>query len=658
MEKPLLFVYNRIMSKIKQTKRRKFEPVTGNIEKHARGFGFLRQEEGSDIYIAPDNMAGAMNGDLVEVDMLPPYLWTKSKEGIVTKILERNTKEVVGTFQKNKNFGFVVPDDRKNTDDVFIKKGFSRNAKTGDKVVAKITQYPERGRRAEGKVTEIIARKGENGSDILSLIRSKGLFMTFPSRVNAETKARAKEAITEEISRRMDLRGKNIITIDGPDAKDLDDGISIEVLDNGNYRLGVHIADVSHFVAEGGYLDREALKRGTSVYLINRVVPMLPKALSNGVCSLNEGEDRLTLSCFMDIDEQGNVVDHFLTESVIRSKARMVYDDVSDILENQDEELIQQYRFLYEDLKKMQALAAILRHKRKQCGSLDFDIGEAEIILDEKERPIRIQLAERRTANRLIEEFMLAANETVAEHFFWMNYPFIYRVHEKPDPEKMMELKSYLMNFGIKLKGNPDNIYPKTLADIITEIGDQPYEAVVNRVMLRTMQKAYYSTECDGHFGLAFRYYCHFTSPIRRYPDLMIHRIIKANLTGRMNEEKLEKYKTDAIHAADQSSKMERQAQELEREVEKLKKCQYMQDYIDEEFDGIVSGVTEFGVYVELDNTIEGMAFARDLNRPYQLGEKVRVRVLDARPSERQIDFEILEGEREKARRKERKERG
>ena len=364
------------------------------------------------------------------------------------------------------------------------------------------------------------------------------------------------------------------------------------------------------------------------------------------------------MSCFMDIDEQGNVVDHLLTESVIRSKARMVYDDVSDILENQDEELIQQYRFLYEDLKKMQALAAILRYKRKQRGSLDFDIGEAEIILDEKERPIRIQLAERRTANRLIEEFMLAANETVAEHFFWMNYPFIYRVHEKPDPEKMMELKSYLMNFGIKLKGNPDNIYPKTLADIITEIGDQPYEAVVNRVMLRTMQKAYYSTECDGHFGLAFRYYCHFTSPIRRYPDLMIHRIIKANLTGRMNEEKLEKYKTDAIHAADQSSKMERQAQELEREVEKLKKCQYMQDYIDEEFDGIVSGVTEFGVYVELDNTIEGMAFARDLNRPYQLGEKVRIRVLDARPSERQIDFEILEGEREKARRKERKERG
>lgn len=654
MEKPLLFVYNRTMSKIKQTKKRKFEPVTGNIEKHARGFGFLRQEEGSDIYIAPDNMAGAMNGDLVEVDMLPPYLWTKSKEGIVTKILERNTKEVVGTFQKNKNFGFVVPDDRKNTDDVFIKKGFSKNAKTGDKVVAKITQYPERGRRAEGKVTEIIARKGENGSDILSLIRSKGLFMTFPSRVNAETKASAKEAITEEISRRMDLRGKNIITIDGPDAKDLDDGISIEVLDNGNYRLGVHIADVSHFVAEDGYLDREALKRGTSVYLINRVVPMLPKALSNGVCSLNEGEDRLTLSCFMDIDEQGNVVDHLLTESVIRSKARMVYDDVSDILENQDEELIQQYRFLYEDLKKMQALAAILRYKRKQRGSLDFDIGEAEIILDEKERPIRIQLAERRTANRLIEEFMLAANETVAEHFFWMNYPFIYRVHEKPDPEKMMELKSYLMNFGIKLKGNPDNIYPKTLADIITEIGDQPYEAVVNRVMLRTMQKAYYSTECDGHFGLAFRYYCHFTSPIRRYPDLMIHRIIKANLTGRMNEEKLEKYKTDAIHAADQSSKMERQAQELEREVEKLKKCQYMQDYIDEEFDGIVSGVTEFGVYVELDNTIEGMAFARDLNRLYQLGEKVRIRVLDARPSERQIDFEILEGEREKARRKER----
>ena len=419
----------------------------------------------------------------------------------------------------------------------------------------------------------------------------------------------------------------------------------MDILPDGNYLLGVHIADVSHFVGEDGYLDREALKRGTSVYLLNRVVPMLPKVLSNGVCSLNEGEDRLTLSCFMEIDSSGNVVSHEIRESVIRSRARMVYDDVSDIRENEDEELIRKYAFLYDDLKKMGELAAILRHKRKQQGSLDFDIPEAEIVLDANENPVEIRPAERRTANRMIEEFMLVANETVAEHFYWMQYPFLYRVHEKPDPEKMMDLKAYLMNFGIHLKGSADNINPKTLADIIAQIEDEPYEAVVNRVMLRTMKKAYYSTECDGHFGLAFRYYCHFTSPIRRYPDLFIHRVIKKSISGRMTEGKLEKYRADALNAADISSRTERQAQELEREVDKLKKCQFMLQHIGEEFDGIVSGVTDFGVYVELPNSVEGMAFARDLRCPYQLGQRVRIRVLDAKPAERQIDFEILETE-------------
>ena len=591
-------------------------------------------------------MLGAMNGDLVEADLLPPYLWTRSKEGIVTKILQRNTVEVVGTFQKNKKFGFVVADDKKMQDDIFIKKDFFRSAQNGDKVVAKITQYPDKVHSAEGKITEIIARNGQTGSDVLSMIRAAGLLETFPSRCNAEAKARSKEEITEEVLEgRVDLRDKNIITIDGPTAKDLDDAISVDILPDGNYLLGVHIADVSYFVEEDGYLDREALKRGTSVYLLNRVVPMLPKVLSNGVCSLNEGEDRLTLSCFMEIDSSGNVVSHEIRESVIRSRARMVYDDVSDILENEDEELIRKYAFLYDDLKKMSELAAILRHKRKQRGSLDFDIPEAEIVLDANENPVEIRPAERRTANRMIEEFMLVANETVAEHFYWMQYPFLYRVHEKPDPEKMMDLKAYLMNFGIHLKGSADNINPKTLADIIAQIEDEPYEAVVNRVMLRTMKKAYYSTECDGHFGLAFRYYCHFTSPIRRYPDLFIHRVIKKSISGRMTEGKLEKYRADALNAADISSRTERQAQELEREVDKLKKCQFMLQHIGEEFDGIVSGVTDFGVYVELPNSVEGMAFARDLRRPYQLGQRVRIRVLDAKPAERQIDFEILETE-------------
>ncbi len=616
------------------------------LEKHPKGFGFVRQEEGGDIFIARSNMLGAMNGDLVEADLLPPYLWTRSKEGIVTKILQRNTVEVVGTFQKNKKFGFVVADDKKMQDDIFIKKDFFRSAQNGDKVVAKITQYPDKVHSAEGKITEIIARNGQTGSDVLSMIRAAGLLETFPSRCNAEAKARSKEEITEEVLEgRVNLRDKNIITIDGPTAKDLDDAISVDILPDGNYLLGVHIADVSHFVEEDGYLDREALKRGTSVYLLNRVVPMLPKVLSNGVCSLNEGEDRLTLSCFMEIDSSGNVVSHKIRESVIRSRARMVYDDVSDILENEDEELIRKYAFLYDDLKKMGELEAILRHKRKQQGSLDFDIPEAEIVLDANENPVEIRPAERRTANRMIEEFMLAANETVAEHFYWMQYPFLYRVHEKPDPEKMMDLKAYLMNFGIHLKGSADNINPKTLADIIAQIEDEPYEAVVNRVMLRTMKKAYYSTECDGHFGLAFRYYCHFTSPIRRYPDLFIHRVIKKSISGRMTEGKLEKYRADALNAADISSRTERQAQELEREVDKLKKCQFMLQHIGEEFDGIVSGVTDFGVYVELPNSVEGMAFARDLRRPYQLGQRVRICVLDAKPAERQIDFEILETE-------------
>ena len=625
--------------------KRELQRITGTIEKHQKGFGFIRQEEGADFFVAPDKMAGAMNGDTVEAEVLPPYMTRRSNEARVIKVLERKTAEVVGTFERHKNYGFVVPDDRKIGEDVFIRKDFFRNAQTGDKVLAKITAYPDAARSLEGKITEVIAREGQPGADVLSLIRAYGLFETFPSRVNAEAKARSKEQITEEMiteSGRLDLRGKRIFTIDGPSAKDLDDAVSIEILPNGNYLLGVHIADVSHYATEDGYLDREALKRGTSVYFINRVVPMLPKPLSNGSCSLNPGEDKLTLSCIMEIDGEGKVVDHSIRESVIRSAARLVYDDVSDILEKDDPELTKKYIDIADDLKLMGKLAHILRHRRKQKGSLDFDISEAVITLDENENPVSVELEERRTANRLIEEFMLAANETVAEHFFWLNYPFVYRIHEKPDPEKIMDLKTYLMNFGIRLKGSADNIYPKTLADIIADIEDKPYESVVNRVMLRTMKKACYSTECQGHFGLAFRYYCHFTSPIRRYPDLIIHRIIKESITGRMTEEKLAKYKGDTERAADISSKTERKAQELEREVDKMKKAQFMEGHIGEEFDGIVSGVTDFGVYVELANTIEGMAFASELARPYQLGEKVRIRVMDARPQERQIDFKII----------------
>ena len=623
--------------------KRKSEIYTGIIEKHARGFGFVRQEDDEDIFVGPSNMGGAMNGDLVEVDLLPPYLWNKSKEGIVTKVLERNYTEVIGTFQKNKKFGFVIPDDKKNPDDIFIKKDFFRNAQNGDKVVAKIIKYPDKYGKAEGRITEVIAKRGEVGGDISALIRTKGLFETFPSRVNAEAKYLSKQGILpEELEGRLDLRDKKIFTIDGPTAKDLDDAVSIEVLENGNYLLGVHIADVSHYVKEDSNLDREALKRGTSVYLVNRVVPMLPKVLSNGICSLNPDEDRLTLSCIMEIDGSGQVVNHTIEKTVINSCARLVYDDVSDILEHDDPVQSENHKEILTEIKMMGELAEVLRNKRKHQGSLDFDLDEAVIEVDEYENPIRIEVEERRTANRLIEEFMLIANETVAEHFFWMEIPFVYRIHEKPDVEKMTELRNYLANFNIAFRGNPDNVHPKMLSTIIDNLAGEPYEAIVNRVILRTMKKAYYGTSCDGHFGLAFKYYCHFTSPIRRYPDLIIHRMIKAVIEGEMTDSKISKYRVDTEVAADQSSITERQAQELEREVEKLKKCQYMKQHIGDEFDGIVSGVTDFGVYVELPNTIEGMAFARDLDRPYQLGQKVRIKVLDARPEDRQIDFRIL----------------
>ena len=638
------------------------ERLTGILEKNRSGFGFVRQEEGRDIFIRRSNMNGAMHGDLVEVDLLPEYLWERNKEGIIDKVIEHANTEVVGTFQKNKRFGFVVPADKRNNDDVFVKKEFFRNAQDGDTVVVQITQYPAKNSSAEGKITEVISRNGEPGGEIKALIRSNGLFETFPSRVNAEAKAKSKEEITEqEISRRTDLRNVNVITIDGATAKDLDDGVSIDRLENGNYLLGVHIADVSHYVEANGYLDKEALKRGNSVYLLSRVVPMLPKVLSNGICSLNQGVDRLTLSCQMEINEQGRVVNHDIFESVINSKARMVYDDVSDILEHHDEELITKYENIYDDIVLMGELADILRDKRKEKGSLDFDFDEASILLDEDEVPVEIGIEERRTANRLIEEFMLVANKTIAEHFFWMQLPFIYRVHEKPDTEKIVELKAFLAGFGINLPVNPDNIHPKILNSILEQVEGKPYENIVSTVMLRSMKKAFYSTSCDGHFGLSFTYYCHFTSPIRRYPDLMIHRIIKKSINGEMTDKLLEEIRFHVENAALISSQTERKAQEMEREAEKMKKAQYMQSRIGETFDGVISGVTNFGIYVELPNTVEGMVrldslrddyydyeegkyrvIGRRTNRIYALGDQVTIEVIGASPEDRQIDFIMI----------------
>lgn len=643
----------------KKIKKEKTNVIIGILDKNKAGFGFVRQEEGGDIFISRHNLAGAMHGDLVQVDMLPAYLWTRNREGIIDKVLERSVTEVVGTFQKNKRFGFVVPDDKKNRDDVFVRKSDFRNAQNGDKVVVKLTKYPDGNTSAEGKITEIISRFGETGGEIKSLIRANGLFETFPSRVNAEAKVKSRQSISsQEIAGRRDLRKQTVFTIDGASAKDLDDAVSIQKLENGNYLLGVHIADVSHYVEADGHLDREALKRGNSVYLITRVVPMLPKVLSNGICSLNAGEDRLTLSCQMEIDPNGGVINHEIFESIICSKAKMVYDDVSDMLENSDRALIEKYSFLYDDLVLMEELAQILRSQRKDKGSLDFDFDEAQILLDEDEAPVEIGIEERRCANRLIEEFMLIANRTVAEHFYWMQFPFIYRVHEKPDTEKIMALQTFLRGFGINLSGNPDHIHPKALNDILQRIEGQPFETIISTVMLRSMKKAFYSTECEGHFGLSFPYYCHFTSPIRRYPDLFIHRVIKAAINGAANEKALKKFRADSHIAADTASLTERKAQSLEREVEKMKKAQYMQSHVGEIYQGIISGVTNFGLYVQLPNTIEGMVrleslrddfydyeegkyrvIGRNSRKIYALGDRVEIVVVGADPAERQIDF-------------------
>lgn len=645
--------------------RKKQRPaVTGILSKHKKGFGFVMPDEGSfdrDIFISPSDMNGAMEGDRVEVDLIPEYLWEQSPQGIITKVTDRKLKEVAGFFDKGKKFGFVVPVDRKHNEDIYIPKKAFSGAKNGDIVVAAITGYPDRKNSAEGKITGILARAGEPGGDIKAIIRQRGLFFTFPSKAAAQAKAISKAGVGEQdMAGRRDLRGENIITIDGADSKDFDDAVSVKRLDNGNFLLGVHIADVSHYIGEDSPLDKEALKRGNSVYIINQVVPMLPKELSNGICSLNEGEDRLTLSVDMEITPEGDITEHNIYESVIRSKHRMVYTDVSDIIENDDRELAAKYSDIYDMLMDMKELAQILRSKREAAGSLDFDLDEAYITLDEKGVPVSVNLCERRTANRMIEEFMLAANKTVAEQFFWLELPFVYRVHEKPDAEKMQEFRTFLMGLSIRLKGEGGNIHPKALNEVLEQVAGTSYENVVNTVMLRSMKKAFYSTECEGHFGLSMKYYCHFTSPIRRYPDLIIHRIIKEYLHGGIDDERIAVLSKKTQEAAETSSVTERAAIELERDVEKMKKAQYMSYHIGESFEGVISGITGYGMYVELENTIEGLVrldrmyddyydsyperyriVGQRTNKVYSLGQRVSIIVSDADYYEGTIDFRL-----------------
>ena len=645
-------------------KKKKRKMHTGILSKHPRGFGFVTCEDiEKDVFIAAGSMGGAMNGDEVEVDLIPEYLWKQSPEGIIVKVLSRQTEEVAGTFEKSRKFGFVVPESRKYREDIFIRKKDFAGAQRGDKVVARITKYPDHENSAEGKIVEIISRAGQPGGDIKAIARSYDMRESFPSRAAAEAKAMKKRGIRpEDLRGRRDLRNETIFTIDGADSKDFDDAVSLKILDNGNYLLGVHIADVAHYVEEDGPLDKEALKRGTSVYLIDQVIPMLPKALSNIICSLNPGEDRLTLSVDMEITPDGELAGHEIYESVIHSKARLVYDDISDMLENDDEEMLRKYSSIKENLYAMGRLAALLREKRSQRGSLDFDLDEAHIRLNNKGIPVSVDIAERRTANKLIEEFMLLANETVAEHFFWLEVPFIYRIHEKPAFEKVEQLKIFLQSMGMTLRGSADSVHPRELSSILKSVEGKPSEGVVNTVTLRSMQKAFYGTSCEGHFGLALKYYCHFTSPIRRYPDLMIHRIIKSVLQDGIDVKKMSHFRGAAEKAAEQSSAAERKAIEVEREVEKLKKAEYMSYHIGEVYDGIISGTTSFGIYVQLENTVEGMIRIEDLwddyydyvpekyalvgehtGRMYKLGDSIRIVVDNVDIDRHEIDFQLAE---------------
>ncbi|MEW9094366.1 MAG: ribonuclease R [Clostridiaceae bacterium] len=635
--------------------------VVGKLQGHQKGFGFLIPEiERPDVFIPISNMNGAMHGDRVVVKILREENEGKKCEGEVIRILDRSNKTVIGIFEDSKNFGFVIPEEKRIYQDVFISKGDTKGAKSGQIVIAEIVKWPDGRRNPEGKVIEILGNKGDKGLDILTIMKKYKLPEEFPTKVESYADKIPEEILEEEYEKRLDLRNLRIVTIDGEDAKDLDDAISIERLPNGNYYLGVHIADVSHYVKEKNPLDKEALKRGTSVYLIDRVVPMLPKKLSNGICSLNPKVDRLTLSCFMQIDNSGKVVDYEVAESVIKTSERMTYTDVTKILRDKDEELIKKYDYLVEDFKLMEELCGILHNKRITRGAIDFDFEECKIILNEMGKPIDIKPYERAIANRMIEEFMLVCNETIAEHMFWSNIPFVYRIHEEPDLEKLDHFNEFVHNLGYVVKIGKE-IHPKALQQIVEKARGKKEETVVNTLLLRSLQQAKYSPECVGHFGLAARYYCHFTSPIRRYPDLIIHRIIKEFINGKITEKRMQRLVTEVDYASTQSSQMERLAEEAEREVDDLKKAEYMSEKIGEEYNGIISSVTSFGLFIELPNTIEGLVHISTLlddyyiydekhisligersKKIYRLGDEVKVRVDKVDLNSHEIYFKLL----------------
>ena len=629
---------------------------------HPKGFGFVEIEgQDEDIFIPESDTGTAMHQDKVRIIIRDGQKEGKRKEGVVVKVLERGMPEIVGTYQLNRDFGFVISDNPKFSKDIFIPRKEAAGIKNGDKVIAVITDYGSKNKNPEGKIKENLGNIRTPGTDILAIVKSFGIPNEFPEKVMKQAQRVPDHVLDADRDGRLDLRYLQTVTIDGEDAKDLDDAISL-TKEGDIYHLGVHIADVSNYVQYNSALDKEALKRGTSVYLADRVVPMLPERLSNGICSLNQGEDRLALSCLMDINEKGKVVSHQIAETVINVDERMCYTDVKNILEDTDEEAKKRYEALIPMFFMMKELSGILRNSRHHRGSIDFDFPESKIILNATGKAIDVKPYEANVATRIIEDFMLMANETVAQEYCTEEIPFVYRTHDNPDTEKVESLLTLLHNQGVKIQKAKEEITPKEIQQIIESIEGLPNEAMISRLVLRSMKQAKYTTECSGHFGLAAKYYCHFTSPIRRYPDLQIHRIIKDNLRGRlMREGRTEHYAEILDEVARQSSVCERRADEAERESDKLKKAEYMSYHLGEEFEGIISGVTGWGLYVELPNTVEGLVHVNTLRddyyvfdqetyelrgemtkKVYKLGDKVRVRVADADKMLKTVDFELV----------------
>ena len=637
----------------------------GIFQGNSRGFGFVTVEgREQDVFIPEEKTGQAMDGDEVRISIEKEETG-KRPEGRVLKVLRHANTELVGLYRKNRSFGFVIPDNQRITKDIFVPQGCDLGAVSGHKVVVRLSSYGGEGRKPEGEILQILGHENDPGVDILSLVKAYGLPERFPEEVMASLSEVPDQVSPERWAGRLDLRQEQMVTIDGEDAKDLDDAVSLSFHEEtGLYRLGVHIADVSDYVKEGSPLDREALRRGTSVYLLDRVIPMLPHKLSNGICSLNQGEDRLALSCIMWIDRQGHIADHQIAETVIRVDRRMSYTNVNAMLVKKDRRRREQFQELLPMLERMQELSGILRKRRYQRGGIDFDFPESRITLDKKGRAVKVEPYERNAAQLLIEDFMLAANETVAEDFFWQQIPFLYRNHEAPDPQKIRELSIFVENFGYFIRGGKnDHIYPKQIQELLARVQDQPEEPLIARLALRCMKQARYTTECTGHFGLAAKYYTHFTSPIRRYPDLQIHRIIKEALRGKLTAERLAHYEALLPSVAEDSSDLERRADEAERECDKMKKCEYMRSLIGQEFDGVISGVTAFGFYVELPNTCEGLVHVSSLTddyyvyleksmelrgerkmRSFRPGQRVRIVVTDADKAARTVDFRLVGG--------------